>query len=241
MLFQQFVVLVLFWVSFSPSISFVNYEMPVCSRIDCNQVGLAESPQHRLPQSIIERRSWIRKLREGDTDLQKYLDTHTSKSTTFLKCCRSHFRLEDLKPPGPHKTYVTLAPNALPMSPSEEKAYRIQLQEDRNLEQIREQVSQTPGTLNKQLRGGRVVVHQPSTDELQCIITDLQRAKLTASSELDALRTSLAAKTEEVRLISEQLQQKDIELTATHAATRVRMQRADADLEAERHTTLRNE
>ena len=67
----------------------------VCVGILCNGVAhTAETPQHRLPVNSEKRKEWIKRLRKGDQDLNIYLNTHEN-TTKELKCCRSHFRLED--------------------------------------------------------------------------------------------------------------------------------------------------
>lgn len=176
----------------------------VCSRIDCAKSGSAGNPQHQLPAKIDERIAWMRKLRDGDANLEAYLATHASKPQTSLKCCRSHFRRHDVNLPGPTRNHATSKKKALPMSPIEERAYRKQLERDESLEQIREQA--TLGTSIKVLRGGRHVVHQRSArQELQptSAADRLQAASSSATAEPDALGAALAnSMTQEARAAS---------------------------------------
>lgn len=161
----------------------------VCYRSDCKRKATRENPQHNLPREWEARKACNIALRGDVVNLANILAAEEQKCArgepSEFKCCRCHYREEDIDVVGKAGRKQPKA-GAVPMSRSEELQHRAQKARDESVGVLLTEVQRAPGTAVKRLRSGLVVRRSLSTTELTAHLAGAQKAARSSARIRDA-------------------------------------------------------
>lgn len=203
--------------------------MPCC-RVKCDRIATTENPQHELPRDWRIRVKWPRKLRENSTTLTEYIAKEKAKceagKPSSLKCCRSHFRSEDIKVIA-GTTKRKPVKGAAPMSPSEEARYRQSAVQHARPHELLEQEKQVPNTALKSLRNR--VVQRPVTPAEHIVQTNTAAQESIADARnREALATTNQQQQLRISTLEGEIATLQTKLTSTERAASQASEKADA-------------
>lgn len=159
----------------------------VCFQIKCKLSASGANPQHEIPKDWETRKKCIVKLREGDVKLAKVLKDEKAKcdagKPSKTKCCRSHYKPDQLVDFGPNRRRPKKG--AVPMSPSEEAIFFSAQAQQQDVETLLGDEIAAPGKAVRQLR--RRTIDRPlTTAELTAQLSGAQTSAVSAARSREA-------------------------------------------------------
>lgn len=182
----------------------------VCCALNCKASASAENPLHRLPIDTATRKLWLNKLRDGDANKQAYLAKQAQlckkEKPADLRCCRSHFKAEDLVT-SLLSGITRVREGAVPMSAAEERLYRRERAIEASIgEAVRHDI-EAPHTVVKQLRGDRAAKRSATPAELEMQIAgSVKKARVSEHEDIERLRAEKQHADIEIQSLRRQLE-----------------------------------